>query len=84
MTCHNRDFRGFLKKLVEARGLTYEGLARKLGTPDDLLKQRVKQIDHFFNDPDDGDPRTSLSKAIEEALGVVLPATDYGWNPEKL
>ncbi len=77
------EFRGFVKKLLRSKGITHEELARKLGTPDELLDRRVKQIDHFLNDPEDGVPRASLAKAIERALEIRLTAEDYGWDPKK-
>jgi transcriptional regulator with XRE-family HTH domain len=77
------EFRGFVKKLLRAKGITYEDLARKLGTPEELLPRRVKQIDHFLNDPEDGQPRASIAKAIEFALGINLAPEDYGWDPKQ-
>jgi transcriptional regulator with XRE-family HTH domain len=78
-----REFRGFLKKLLRAKGWTHEELARKLGTPESLMARRIKQLDHFFNDPEDGDPRMSFGKAVERALGASLDPEDYGWDPEQ-
>jgi transcriptional regulator with XRE-family HTH domain len=77
------EFRDFIKKLLRSKGITYEALARKLGTPEELVPRRVKQIDHFLNDPEDGQPRAGFSKAIEQALEISLPAEDYGWDPRK-
>jgi hypothetical protein len=75
-----REFRDFIKKLLRAKGMT---LARKLGTPDHLLPRRVKQLDHLLNDPEDSDPRASLARAVEDALGIRLSAEDYGFDPEQ-
>lgn len=77
------EFRDFIKKLLGSKKITYEALARKLGTPEDLVARRVKQIDHFLNDPEDGQPRAGFAKAIEAALEIDLPAVDYGWDPKK-
>jgi transcriptional regulator with XRE-family HTH domain len=76
-------FRDFIKKLLRSKGITYEALARKLGTPEDLVPRRVKQIDHFLNDPEDGQPRAGFAKAIETALEITLGAEDYGWDPKR-
>jgi ribosome-binding protein aMBF1 (putative translation factor) len=76
-------FRDFVKRLLRAKGWSYEMLARKLGTPDDLIQRRVKQIDHFLNDPEDGQPRAGFAKAIESALDIVLPAEEYGWDAKQ-
>lgn len=87
-----REFRYILKKLALKRYRTYRGLAEKMCIhPDpelleDLVDRRTRQIEHFFNDPDDADPRASLAKAIEEAVlpeGVTLSAEEYGWDPSK-
>lgn len=75
------EFRSFLNKLRVAKGLSYESLARKMGTPDDIIEQRVKQLKHFFLD--EGEPRASFALAINKALGVTLEAEDYGWDPER-
>lgn len=77
------EFRVFVRKLLGSKGMTHEALARKLGTPESLLERRVKQINHFLNDPEGGIPRASLAKAIERALEIRLTAEDYGWNPEE-
>ena len=77
------EFRVFLKKLLRAKGWSYETLARKMATPEDLLQRRVKQLEHFFNDPENGCPRASLALAVQRALGVSLEAEDYGWDPEQ-
>lgn len=77
------EFRDFVKKLLRAKGWTYEMLARKLGTPDDLIQRRVKQIDHLLNDPEDGQPRAGFAKAVEAAFDITLPAEFYGWDPEQ-
>jgi transcriptional regulator with XRE-family HTH domain len=77
------EFRDFTKKLLRAKGMTYEDLARKLGTPESLIPRRVKQIDHFLNDPEDGQPRAGFAKAIEMALGINLEPQFYGWHPEQ-
>lgn len=77
------EFRDFVKKLLRARGLTYEALARKLGTPEDMIARRVKQLDHFLNDPNDGEPRAGMAKAVERALEIQLEPEDYGWNAKQ-
>ncbi len=77
------EFRVFVRKLLQTKGITHEALARKLGTPETLIDRRVKQINHFLNDPEDGQPRAALAKAIERALEIRLTAEDYGWDPEQ-
>jgi len=85
-----REFRYFLNKIRVLKGLSYRALAEKMcrhtdpGMLADLVDRRTRQLEHFFNDPDDGDPRASLARAIEEALeSPALPAADYGWDPSK-
>lgn len=75
-------FRDFLKKLIRSKHLNYRSLALEMGTPQDILDQRVKQFEHFFEEGG-GEPRAGFAKAIEEALGVCLEAHDYGWDPSK-
>ena len=77
------EFRDFIKRLLRSKKITYEDLARKLGTPESLIQRRVKQIDHFLNDPEDGQPRAGFAKAIEAALEIHLEAEYYGWDPEQ-
>lgn len=77
------EFRDFVKKLLRAKGISYEALARKLGTPEALVPRRVKQLDHLLNDPDDSQPRAGFAKAVEVALDIILPPEFYGWDPEK-
>lgn len=82
-----REFRAFQKKLILSKYKTYRNAAEKLcegADPDflpELIEKRTRQIEHYLNDPDDGDPRASLAKAIEELTDCPLPASDYGWDP---
>ena len=75
-------YRGFLRALRDRQHLSNRALARQMGTPDELLDAREKQLEHFFADSEN--PRASIAKAIEKALGVECTAEDYGWNPETL
>ena len=77
------EFRGFLDKLRRVKGWSYKTLARNMGTPGEILNQRVRQLERFFHE--DGEPRVALAKAVERALDkdLNLPAEDYGWDPTK-
>jgi transcriptional regulator with XRE-family HTH domain len=74
-------YRDFLNRLRKAKNLSMKDLALKMGTPSELVKFRVKQLEHFFNDLDN--PRAGFAKAVERALDptMSLPAEDYGWDP---
>lgn len=75
-------YRYFLNKLRQAKHLSNRDLARKMGTPDEILDGRERQLERFFLEGEN--PRAGFAKAVEEALGVSLPAVDYGFNPEVL
>ena len=87
-----REFRGWVKRLALKRYKTYRGLAEKMcvhpdpNTLEDLIDRRTRQLEHLFNDPDDGDPRASLLLAVCEAVlppDTHLTAEEVGWDPSK-
>ncbi len=85
-----REFRAFQKKLFLLRYGNYRSGAEKMCFHDDaetladLIERRTRQLEHYFNDPDDGDPRASFARAVEELIDCPpLPAVEYGWDPRK-
>lgn len=86
---HVPVYREFLGKLRRDKNISYRDLAVKMGTPEYLLEDRVKQLQHFFNDSKN--PNAGFAKAVERALDdgdgkhpLSLPPEDYGWDPSKL
>jgi hypothetical protein len=78
------EYRDFLGKLRRRKRLSYRDIARKMGTPDDLLEQRERQLEHFFSDGEN--PRAGFALAVIRAIDPDLALTpeDFGWDPTKL
>lgn len=85
-----REFRAFQKKVALLKFGNYRTMAEKMcfsqdpETLADLVERRTRQLEHYFNDPDDGDPRASFARAVEELIELPpLPAVEYGWDASK-